>query len=91
MSLVPQPTEVPARLTLRRSASLALIGMVRLYQLTLSPLHQLLFGPCCRFYPSCSHYFIQAVQKHGPLRGTLKGIGRVCRCHPWHPGGFDPP
>jgi hypothetical protein len=64
-----------------------LIGMVRLYQITLSPL----FGQRCRFYPSCSNYFILAVQKHGPLRGSLKGVGRICRCGPWHPGGYDPP
>ncbi len=67
--------------------SLALVACVRTYQWTLSPL----FRGCCRFYPSCSQYFILAIHKHGPLVGTLKGIGRVCRCHPWHPGGYDPP
>lgn len=64
-----------------------LIGLVRIYQFTLSPL----LGPCCRFYPSCSQYFILAVRKYGPLTGPIKGIGRICRCHPWHPGGYDPP
>lgn len=63
------------------------IGLVRLYQKLLSPL----LGQNCRFHPSCSHYFIQAVQKYGLLRGGWKGIWRICRCHPWHPGGFDPP
>jgi putative membrane protein insertion efficiency factor len=64
-----------------------LIGLVRVYQYTLSPL----LGPCCRFVPSCSEYFIQAVRKHGAVRGTLRGVWRICRCHPFHPGGYDPP
>jgi len=64
-----------------------LIAAVRLYQLLISPL----LGPNCRFYPSCSQYFILAVRKHGPLRGSLRGVKRICRCHPFHPGGYDPP
>jgi uncharacterized protein len=64
-----------------------LIGLVRLYQIFLSPM----FGHECRFYPSCSVYFIESVKKYGAIRGTLRGIWRICRCHPWHPGGFDPP
>ena len=64
-----------------------LIGAVRIYQYTLSPL----LGRHCRFEPSCSAYFIQSVQKHGAIRGTLRGIWRICRCHPFHPGGYDPP
>ena len=64
-----------------------LIGAVRIYQLTLSPL----LGPVCRSQPSCSNYFTQAVQKYGPLRGALRGVWRICRCHPFHPGGYDPP
>lgn len=63
------------------------IGTVRLYQLLLSPL----LGRNCRFTPTCSQYYIEAVRKYGLLRGTLKGVSRVCRCHPFHPGGFDPP
>jgi len=66
---------------------LALIGSLRLYQRTLSPL----LGPTCRFYPSCSEYWIQSIRRYGPWRGVLKGIGRLCRCHPLHPGGYDPP
>lgn len=46
--------------------------------------------PCCRFYPSCSHYMAQAVQQHGPWRGVGLGLWRLMRCHPWHPGGIDP-
>jgi putative membrane protein insertion efficiency factor len=63
------------------------IGLVRLYQMTLSPL----LGPTCRFHPSCSHYMIEAVQKYGVIAGGWKGIKRIARCHPFHPGGYDPP
>lgn len=64
-----------------------LIGMVRLYQLFLSPI----FGRQCRFHPTCSTYFIEAVRKYGAAKGAWRGILRICRCHPWHSGGFDPP
>lgn len=64
-----------------------LIGIVRLYQIFLSPI----FGRQCRFTPTCSAYFIEAVQKYGATRGSWKGARRICRCHPWHPGGYDPP
>jgi hypothetical protein len=67
--------------------SWTLIALARLYQLTLSHL----IGRQCRFYPTCSNYFIGAVQKYGAVRGTLKGLARVARCHPFHPGGYDPP
>ncbi|MAZ94551.1 MAG: membrane protein insertion efficiency factor YidD [Planctomycetaceae bacterium] len=67
--------------------SALLIGMVRLYQVTLSPL----LGAHCRFRPSCSRYFIGAVKKYGPLGGSCRGLWRICRCHPWNPGGHDPP
>ncbi len=63
-----------------------MIALIRLYQMTLS----VIFGPTCRFYPSCSNYFIEALEKHGPLRGSSLGVRRICRCHPWHPGGYDP-
>jgi putative membrane protein insertion efficiency factor len=64
-----------------------LIMPVRLYQATLSPL----MPQVCRFSPSCSEYFIQAVHKHGPLVGACKGVWRLCRCNPLSPGGYDPP
>ena len=64
-----------------------LIGGVRLYQIFLSPI----FGRQCRFDPTCSHYFIGAVRKYDPLVGAWKGVCRICRCHPFHPGGDDPP
>ena len=62
-----------------------LVLLLKLYQLTLAPL----FGPCCRFYPSCSSYFIEAVQEWGALKGTWLGIRRLGRCHPFHLGGLD--
>ncbi|MFN0051540.1 MAG: membrane protein insertion efficiency factor YidD [Planctomycetales bacterium] len=64
-----------------------LIALVRVYQFLLSPL----LGKQCRFVPSCSQYFILAVEKYGTLRGSAKGVWRILRCHPWHPGGYDPP
>ncbi|MCS7239228.1 MAG: membrane protein insertion efficiency factor YidD [Thermoguttaceae bacterium] len=64
-----------------------LVAAVRLYQWTISPL----LGRWCRFYPSCSEYFIQSVKKYGPWRGTLRGLWRILRCNPFHPGGYDPP
>lgn len=50
-----------------------------------------MLGGYCRFTPSCSHYFVEAVRKYGPFKGTAKGIGRICRCHPWGKHGYDPP
>ena len=64
-----------------------LIGIVRVYQWTLSPI----IRRQCRFQPTCSNYFIGAVQKYGAIRGTLKGIARILRCNPFHSGGYDPP
>lgn len=64
-----------------------LIGLVRVYQYTISPL----IGQRCRFYPSCSNYFIEAVRKYGAIRGSIRGVWRILRCNPWNPGGIDPP
>jgi putative membrane protein insertion efficiency factor len=72
---------------LSRLLSALLVACVRVYQYCLRPV----FPAVCRFSPSCSEYFILAVGKYGPVRGACKGLGRICRCHPWHPGGYDPP
>lgn len=66
--------------------SLPFIGLIRLYQWGLSPL----IGPKCRYTPTCSHYALEAVKKHGPLRGCWLAIKRIARCHPWGGHGYDP-
>ena len=72
---------------IQRMIAAVLIGLVRGYQRFISPL----LGPSCRFTPTCSEYFIQAVRKYGVLRGMWRGTLRILRCHPFHPGGYDPP
>ncbi|MCS7048440.1 MAG: membrane protein insertion efficiency factor YidD [Verrucomicrobiae bacterium] len=69
--------------------------LIRGYQLGVSPLKFLLPAPpltagCCRFYPSCSHYAREAVARFGVWRGVWLAARRLVRCHPWHPGGYDP-
>jgi putative membrane protein insertion efficiency factor len=68
------------------------IGAIRLYQLTVGPLLPLLFGPTCgcRFYPTCSHYAVESLRRHGVFAGTGRAARRLLRCHPLHPGGVDP-
>jgi putative membrane protein insertion efficiency factor len=68
-----------------------LLALITLYQRTLSRLLYAAFGPICRFEPSCSRYAAACVRGHGALRGSLLSIKRVSRCHPFHPGGWDPP
>lgn len=63
-----------------------LVFLLRAYQLVLSPM----LGQNCRFYPSCSHYAIEALRSHGAARGSILSLRRVCRCHPWNEGGLDP-
>ncbi len=63
-----------------------IVGTIRFYQRRISPLT----GPTCRFHPTCSQYTLQAVQKYGALKGSWLGIRRIFRCHPFHPGGYDP-
>ncbi|MBU1168800.1 MAG: membrane protein insertion efficiency factor YidD [Proteobacteria bacterium] len=60
--------------------------LIRIYQTFLSPLT----GPSCRFYPTCSEYAYQAFERHGLLKGAYLSIRRIFKCHPFHPGGFDP-
>ncbi|MFT4177036.1 MAG: membrane protein insertion efficiency factor YidD [Luteolibacter sp.] len=75
-----------------RFFSILLIGGVRFYQRILNPMLKAISGPAfgCRYTPTCSHYFIEAVQLHGPLRGSFYGICRIFRCHPWGSCGYDP-
>lgn len=61
-------------------------AIIRLYRLLLSPL----LGPNCRFYPSCSCYAEAAIEHHGVIKGCYLAARRILRCHPWHPGGYDP-
>lgn len=80
--MTPRPWSWPGR-----AAVAVAVGMIRVYQKALSPM----LGPLCRFQPSCSHYTVEALRKYGFIRGTAKGIWRILRCNPFHPGGFDPP
>jgi len=79
-----QPWPVAVQVT--RLAQTMLVAAIRLYQVVLSPL----LGKRCRFYPSCSSYALEAVGRHGPWRGSLLAARRLLRCHPFHPGGYDP-
>ena len=64
-----------------------IVAGIRCYQVLISPL----IGPQCRFTPTCSEYFILSIRKYGPLAGSWRGVKRVLRCHPYNPGGHDPP
>ncbi|MBE3587891.1 MAG: membrane protein insertion efficiency factor YidD [Thermoanaerobacteraceae bacterium] len=63
-----------------------IILLLRFYQKHISPLK----GPSCRFYPTCSEYAVQAVGRYGVVRGSLRAMWRLLRCHPFNPGGYDP-
>lgn len=60
--------------------------LIRFYQQWISPL----LGASCRFQPTCSQYMYEAIERHGAGRGLWLGVQRISRCHPWHPGGYDP-
>lgn len=63
-----------------------LVALIRVYQYAVSPM----LGARCRFDPSCSQYAAEALLRHGLLRGLWLAVSRIGRCHPWHPGGYDP-
>jgi len=64
-----------------------LLLIVRAYQVAISPF---LGGQNCRFYPTCSNYAMEAIRVHGAGKGSVLAAKRLCKCHPWHPGGVDP-
>ena len=63
-----------------------ILGLIRLYQSTISRA----LPPTCRFFPSCSEYAYQAIERYGVIKGGWIAIKRIARCHPFHPGGYDP-
>jgi putative membrane protein insertion efficiency factor len=71
---------------LKKILSACLIGLVHIYKYVISPV----IGPRCRFYPTCSTYMIEAIEAHGPIKGTWLGLKRLGRCHPYNDGGYDP-
>lgn len=72
--------------TLRSLIGGVLIIPIRFYQLCISPM----LPPSCRFQPTCSQYAIEAIRKHGPLKGVWLAVKRILRCHPWGGSGYDP-
>ncbi|MDK8284860.1 membrane protein insertion efficiency factor YidD [Dialister micraerophilus] len=62
------------------------IGLIKGYRFFVSPLKD----PCCRFVPTCSEYALEAVKKYGALKGSYLAVKRICKCHPFHRGGYDP-
>jgi uncharacterized protein len=64
-----------------------LLGIIRIYWWTLSPI----IGNVCRFHPSCSRYTAACIERFGAARGSWLGVKRIAKCHPFHPGGYDPP
>lgn len=63
-----------------------IVQAIKFYRKFISPLKK----PCCRFYPTCSEYAMQAVAKYGALKGSAKAVKRILKCHPFHEGGYDP-
>ncbi|MFG0267203.1 MAG: membrane protein insertion efficiency factor YidD [Rhodopirellula sp. JB055] len=80
------PPPIP-RGVLSRLAISTFVLCIRWYQVVISPM----MGPSCRFTPTCSAYAIESIQKYGAIRGAWRSIKRIGRCHPWNPGGYDPP
>ncbi len=78
---VPRPVQVVFAIPKRIA-----LGMVGFYRKYISPM----FPPSCRYVPTCSEYAMIALQRYGFIKGSWMAIKRICRCHPWHPGGYDP-
>lgn len=79
--------KVNAHRHIARLAIFMMVTAIRWYQIVISPL----LGANCRFTPTCSAYAIEAIRMYGPLRGGFRAAKRIGRCHPWNPGGYDPP
>lgn len=62
------------------------VGIIKIYRKFISPIKR----PTCRFYPTCSQYAMESFEKHGIILGTYKALIRILKCHPFHPGGYDP-
>lgn len=80
------PTILASKLSLKKILITPFIGLVKLYQLLISPLTP----ATCRYQPTCSHYTVEALQKHGLLKGGKLAIKRIFSCHPWGGSGYDP-
>ena len=80
------PPSPPSLALVRRVPRTVLVLLVRAYQVGISPL----LPPACRYYPSCSAYAVEALERHGALRGSWLAARRIARCHPFRPGGYDP-
>ena len=73
-------------MTIKRIVSLPFLALIAIYRMAVSPL----LPPSCRFYPTCSAYASEAIEKYGPFKGCFLAIKRILRCHPMNPGGYDP-
>jgi uncharacterized protein len=69
-----------------KAVRIVLVSLLRFYKAAISPL----LPPSCRFVPTCSEYAREAIERYGALRGSYLGARRILRCHPFHPGGYDP-
>jgi putative membrane protein insertion efficiency factor len=73
-------------MSMKRLLALPFLAAIKFYKIAIAPLKP----PSCRFYPSCSSYAFEAIEKHGIFRGGALALKRILRCHPLNPGGFDP-
>ena len=77
---------VKSRLPVRDLPVMMAVGIIKIYRKFISPIKP----PTCRFYPTCSQYAVESLEKYGIILGTYKAVIRILKCHPFHPGGYDP-